>query len=140
MAQGESGQTTRKWASYFGMFLSAAVTGFIFGLIGALIGAAMLRGELFGVGDLVGALAGIIIGYPIGVSAGIFLVSRVAHYRGSLALGFTGSILGGILTMGLAEPLNLNINSSLLFVLFFIAPPLFATIGFHLKLKWLRED
>ncbi|MEE8583213.1 MAG: hypothetical protein V3S61_05040 [Dehalococcoidales bacterium] len=140
MAQGESGQTARKWASYFGMFLSASVTGFIFGLIGAFIGAAMFRGELFGFGDLAGALAGIIIGYPIGVIAGIFLVSRVARYRGSVALGFTGSILGGVLTMGLAEPLNLNINANLLFALFFIAPPLLGTIGFHLKLKWLRED
>jgi hypothetical protein len=140
MAQGESGQTARKWASYFGMFLSASVTGFIFGLIGAFIGAAMFRGELFGFGDLAGALAGIIIGYPIGVIAGIFLVSRVARYRGSVVLGFTGSILGGVLTMGLAEPLNLNINANLLFALFFIAPPLLGTIGFHLKLKWLRED
>jgi hypothetical protein len=140
MAQGENGQTARKWASYFGMFLSASVTGFIFGLIGAFIGAAMFRGELFGFGDLAGALAGIIIGYPIGVIVGIFLVSRVARYRGSVALGFTGSILGGILTMGLAEPLNLNINANLLFALFFIAPPLLGTIGFHLKLKWLRED
>jgi hypothetical protein len=140
MAQGESGQTARKWASYFGMFLSASVTGFIFGLIGAFIGAAMFRGELFGFGDLAGALAGIIIGYPIGVIAGIFLVSRVARYRGSVALGFTGSILGGVLTMGLAEPLNLNINANLLFALFFIVPPLLGTIGFHLKLKWLRED
>ena len=140
MVQDESGQTARKWASYFGMFLSATVTGFIFGLIGALIGSAMLRGELFGFGDLAGALAGIIIGYPIGVIAGIFLVSRVAHYRGSVALGFTGSILGGILTMGLAEPLNLNLNANLLFALFFIAPPLLGTIGFHLKLKWLNPD
>jgi hypothetical protein len=140
MAQDESGQTARKWASYFGMFLSAVVTGFIFGLIGALIGSAMLRGELFGFGDLAGALAGIIIGYPIGVIAGIFLVSRVAHYRGSVGLGFTGSILGGILTMGLAEPLNLNLNANLLFILFFIAPPLLGTIGFHLKFKWLNPD
>jgi hypothetical protein len=122
------------------MFLSAAVTGFIFGLIGAFIGSVMLSGELFGFGGLAGALAGIIIGYPIGVIVGLFLLSRVAHYRGSLALGFTGSILGGILTMGLAEPLNLNINGNLLFALFFIAPPLFATIGFHLKLKWLNQD
>jgi hypothetical protein len=122
------------------MFLSAAVTGFIFGIIGAFIGSAMLRGELSGFSELTGALTGIIIGYPIGVIVGIFLVSRVAHYRGSLALGFTGSILGGILTMGLAEPLNLNINANLLFALFFIAPPLFATIGFHLKFKWLQQD
>jgi hypothetical protein len=140
MAQSENGQTSRKWASGFGMFLSAAVTGFIFGLIGAFIGSVMLSGELFGFGGLAGALAGIIIGYPIGVIVGLFLLSRVAHYRGSLALGFTGSILGGILTMGLAEPLNLNINGNLLFALFFIAPPLFATIGFHLKLKWLNQD
>jgi hypothetical protein len=140
MAQAESGQTARKWASYFGMFLSATVTGFIFGIIGAFIGSAMLRGELSGFGELTGALTGIIIGYPIGVILGIFLVSRVARYRGSLALGFTGSILGGILTMGLAEPLNMNINANLLFALFFIAPPLFATIGFHLKLKWLQQD
>jgi hypothetical protein len=140
MAQDESGQTARKWASYFGMFLSAAVTGFIFGIIGALIGSAMLRGELSGFGELTGALIGIIIGYPIGVIVGIFLVSRVARYQGSLALGFTGSILGGILTMGLAEPLNLNINANLLFALFFIAPPLLGTIGFHLRLKWLQQD
>ena len=40
----------------------------------------------------------------------------------------------------LAEPLNLNLNANLLFALFFIAPPLFATIGFHLRLKWLNPD
>ena len=78
---------------------------------------------------------GMIIGYPVGVITGIILMKRVFHSPGSLLFGILGSILGAILTIGLPEPLNLNINPDILFVAFFLSVPLLGMAGFRLKRK-----
>lgn len=120
-------------AAFAGMVIGTAFAGLLFGLSAALIGASILRGEVAGFGDLVGAIGGMVIGYPIGVIVGILLVNKLLHYRGSLLLGGLGSILGGAITIGLAEPLGLNLNPNLLWASFLLAPPLLGTIGFHLR-------
>jgi hypothetical protein len=67
------------------------------------------------------------VGYPVGVIIGIILVSKLLHYSGSLWTGVLGSILGAVITTGLAEPLNVNLNQALLFTGFFLAPPVLGT-------------
>ena len=115
--------------------IGVAIVGIIVGMAGGLIGSFIMRGELFGFGDLAGALMGLIVGYPLGVIAGIILVNKVFRYDGSLLLGIIGSILGAFLTIGLAEPLNLNINPNLLVTVFLLSVPLLGIIGFHLRRK-----
>ncbi len=133
MPQDQPRAPVKKFAAFTGMVIGTAFIGLIFGLLAALIGASILEGELAGFGGLVGAVAGMVIGYPIGVIVGIFVVNKLIHYRGSLLLGSLGSILGGAITIGLAEPLGLNLIPGLLWVSFLLAPPLLGTIGFHLK-------
>ena len=125
----------KRAVAFVGMVVGSSVCGFIVGVIAILVGAAVLRGDLAGFGTLAGALMGIVIGYPIGVIIGIVVIYKLFHRKGSPKLGMLGSILGAVVTIGLAEPLNLNQNTDLLFVSFFLASPLLGTIGFHLKIK-----
>lgn len=115
--------------------IGVGIVGIIVGIACTLAGAFIMKGELSGFGGLAGALMGFIIGYPLGVIIGIVLINKVLHYRGSLLLGVIGSILGAFLTIGLAEPLHLNLNSNILFGTFFLSVPLLGVIGFHLKWK-----
>lgn len=115
--------------------IGVAVPGMMAGIAGALAGAFLMKGQLAGFGDLAGALMGLIIGYPIGVIIGIILMNKALHHQGSLLFGIAGCILGALLTMGLAEPLNLNLNPNILFGAFFLGVPLLGMIGFHLKRK-----
>ena len=135
MPSGERTSWVRKAAALAGMVIFAAFTGLLFGFLGAIIGASIMRGELFGFGGLAGALGGMIVCYPSGAIIGIFLLSRYFHYRGTLWLGAVGCILGALATMGLAEPLNLNLDATLLFGIFFLLTPLLGTVGFHLRVK-----
>ena len=112
------------------MTIGLGVTGIIFGLAGALIGGKVLGGNSFGFGALGLALGGIIIGYPTGIIAGIIFVKKVLHQRGSLLLAIGGSIVGAVVAMAGAEPLNLNSSPGLLFGVFFLSVPVFCTIGF----------
>ena len=135
MPQSRSASKSKRIADSLGMIIFTAFTGFLFGFLGAIIGASIMRGELSGFGALAGALGGMMVGYPVGVIIGMILVNKLLHYPGSLWLGALGSILGTAVTMGLAEPLNLNLNQALLFTGFFLAPPVLGTAGFHLKIK-----
>ena len=123
----------RTVARFIVTIIGLGIIGIIIGIVGALSGAFIMKGQLFGFGGLAGALMGMIIGYPIGVIIGIFLVNKVLHYRGSLLFGIIGSILGTFLIFGLTEPLNLNINPNILFIVFFLSVPLLCTTGFWLK-------
>lgn len=115
--------------------IGVGIAGIIVGIAGILAGAFIMKGELSGFGDLAGGLMGLVIGYPLGAIIGIIVINRVLHYHGSLLLGVIGSILGAVLTIGLAEPLNLNLNSNILFVVFFLSIPLLGMIGFNIKRK-----
>ncbi len=123
----------RSFVLFIGKFVGLGIAGFVVGVAGALIGALLLKGELFGFGGLVGALAGMIIGYPIGVIAGIVLMTRVFHIRGSLLFGILGSTLGAVLTIGLAEPLKLNVKPNVLLSMFFLSVPLLGVAASYLK-------
>lgn len=122
-------------AGFIGMVIVTAVTGFVFGALAAFIGASVLQGDLAGFGDLAGALTGMIAGYPIGVIIGIILVNKLLHYKGSVLFGSLGSLCGVALTIGIAEPLNLNLHTDLLFASFFLASPLLGILGFRLRRK-----
>jgi len=115
------------------MTIGLGIIGIIFGLVGALIGGKVLGGDSFGFGALGLALGGIIIGYPTGIIVGIVSIKKILHRRGSLLFGILGSIFGAVITIVVAEPLNLNSNPNLLFGVFFLSVPLFCLVGFFLK-------
>ena len=115
------------------MTIGLGIIGIVFGLAGALIGGKVLGSNSVGFADLGLAIGGVIIGYPSGIIVGIISIKRILHQKGSLLLGILGSIIGAVTTMILAEPLNLNSNTNLLFGLFLLGVPAFCLIGFFLK-------
>ena len=115
------------------MALGLGITGIVFGVIGALIGGKVLGGDSVGFGALGLALGGIIVGYPTGIIVGVVSIKKIFHQRGSLLLGILGSIIGSVIIIALAEPLNLNSNPGLLFGAFFLIVPVFCLGGFFLR-------
>ena len=115
------------------MTIGLGVLGIVFGVIGALIGGKVLGSDSVGFGALGLAIGGVIIGYPTGIIVGIISIKKFLHQRGSLLLGIIGSIIGAVVTLVLAEPLNLNSDTNLLFGVFFLSVPLFGLVGFFLK-------
>ncbi|MFC1972315.1 hypothetical protein ACFLVE_02780 [Chloroflexota bacterium] len=115
------------------MTIGLGVLGIVFAVIGALIGGKVLGSNSVGFADLGLAIGGVIIGYPSGIIVGIISIRKILHQQGSLLLGILGSIIGAVITMVLAEPLNLNSNTNLLFGVFFLSVPVFCLVGFFLK-------
>ena len=115
------------------MALGLGITGIVFGARGALIGGRVLGSDSIGFGALGLALGGIIVGYPTGIIVGIILIRKILHQRGSLLLGILGSIVGAVIILALAEPLNLNSNPNLLFGAFLLLVPVFCLGGFFLR-------
>lgn len=115
------------------MAFSLGVLGIVFAVLGAIIGGRVLGSDSFGFGALGLAIAGIIIGYPAGIIIGIISIKKLLHQKGSLLFGILGSIIGAIIIVLLAEPLNLNSNTTLLFGLFLLSVPAFCLAGFFLK-------
>ncbi len=129
----KSSSLARNIVKFVIMTIGLGIIGIVFGLVGALIGGKVLGDDSFGFGALGLALGGIIVGYPIGIIAGIVSIKKILHRRGSLLLGILGSIFGAVITIVVAEPLNLNSNPNLLFGVFFLSVPLFCLVGFFLK-------
>ena len=129
----KSSSLARNIVKFVIMTIGLGIIGIVFGLVGALIGGKVLGGDSFGFGALGLALGGIIIGYPTGIIIGIVSIKKILHRRGSLLLGILGSIFGAVITIAVAEPLNLNSNPNLLFGVFFLSIPLFCLVGFFLK-------
>ncbi len=123
----------RKIVKFVIMTIGLGIIGIVFGIIGALIGGKVLGGDSVGFGALGLALGGIIVGYPTGIIVGIISIKKILHRRGSLLLGILGSIFGAVITIVIAEPLNLNSNTNLLFGVFLLIVPLFCLVGFFLK-------
>jgi len=115
------------------MTIGLGVLGIVFGVIGALIGGKVLGSNSVGFGALGLAIGGVIIGYPTGIIVGIISIRKFLHQQGSLLLGILGSIIGAVVTLVLAEPLNLNSDTNLLFGVFFLTVPIFCLVGFFLK-------
>jgi hypothetical protein len=125
---------SRSLKTFFGMVLAAAFGGFLIAIPATLIGSLIFaENSLGGFEDLVGALMGMVVGYPLGVVFGILIYSRVFKYRGSIWLAALGAAAGVFLILGLAEPLNLNVNGDVLLSSYFLMTALLATWGFHLK-------
>ena len=118
---------------FFLMVLGTAASGLALAILAALAGSYLLRDSVAGWGGLVGGLAGMVIGYPFGVMAGVVFTKLILKCPGSLWLGLLGAVLPAFLTIGLAEPLNLNQDPNVLFSIFFLAAPLMATAGFHIR-------
>jgi len=129
----KSSSLARNIVKFVIMAIGLGIIGIVFGLVGALIGSKVLGGDSFGFGALGLALGGIIIGYPTGIIIGIVSIKKILHRRGSLLLGILGSIFGAVITIVVAEPLNLNFNPNLLFGVFFLSVPLFCLVGFYLR-------
>lgn len=129
----KSSSLARNIVKFVIMTIGLGIIGIVFGLVGALIGGKVLGGDSFGFGALGLALGGIIIGYPTGIIVGIISIKKILHRRGSLLFGILGSIFGAVITIVIAEPLNLNSNPNLLFGVFFLSVPLFCLVGFFLK-------
>ncbi len=129
----KSSSVTRKIVKFVIMTISLGVLGIVFGIIGALIGGRALGSDSVGFGALGLAIGGVIIGYPAGIIVGIISIRKILHQQGSLLLGILGSIIGAVIIMVLAVPLNLNSNTNLLFGLFLLGVPAFCLIGFFLK-------
>jgi hypothetical protein len=121
------------FSGYFTMILGTGLVGFVFSILAALLLGNLMKEEGAGFGALIGGMLGFVVGYPIGTIAGIVVFEKLLKRNGSILLGFVGCILGAGLTIGLAEPLNLNIDPNLLFGFFFLLVPLMGTVGFYLK-------
>jgi hypothetical protein len=116
------------------MAVGLGVIGVGFAMLGALLGAKVLAGSNpTGFADLGLAIAGMIVGYPAGIIIGIILIKKLLHQNGTIWLGILGSILGAGLTLLLAEPLQLNSNTNLLFGVFLFIVPVFCLLGFYMK-------
>ncbi len=129
----KSSSLGRNIIKFVSMTIGLGIIGIVFGLVGAFIGGLVIGDDSFGFGALGLALGGIIIGYPTGIIVGIVSIKKILHRRGSLLLGILGSIFGAVITIVVAEPLNLNSNPNLLFGVFFLSVPLFCLVGFLLK-------
>ena len=113
--------------------IGLGILGIVFAVMGALIGGRVLGSGSVGFGALGLAIGGVIIGYPTGIIVGIIGIRKILHKQGSLFLGIIGAIIGAVIIMVLAEPLNLNSNTNLLFGVFFLSVPAFCLAGFFLK-------
>ncbi len=100
-------------------------------LLGSWAGAKLGAGASSGWGDIVGALFGSVLAFPVGFVAGMWLVARRLHLPHSLWRGILGAVLGLALVFLLAEPLHLNQDSRVMGALLYLAPSLFALIGFN---------
>ena len=110
-----------------------AVIGIVFAITGAFIGGRILGSDSAGFGALGLAIGGILVGYPTGIMVGILVIKNLFHQKGSVLLGLIGGIIGTVATVALAEPLNLNSNSYLLFGAFFVLVTGLSLGGFYLK-------
>ena len=122
-----------RFSKFIKITLGTAIAGILLGVIAVLAIALVMKGEFVGFGALGLALGGILVGYPVGVITGIVLAKKVFHCRGSLPLGILGSVLGAVITVAAAEPLNLNATAGILFTVFFVSVPVLCTFGFLLK-------
>jgi len=129
----KSSSITSRIFKFVLMVIGLGVLGIIFGVAGALIGGKILGSDSFGFGALGLAIGGVFIGYPAGIIIGIIFIKKIFHQRGSLLFGILGSIVGAVITVVLAEPLNLNSNANLLFGVLLFSVPVFCLAGFYLK-------
>ena len=121
-----------KTAIWLGVILGVAACGVALSLALTFLGGWLLDDVDFGFGGLGLVLLGILLSYPLGVSLGIILLDKKLNYRGWILAGITGTVLGGLLLVVLAETVNLNLYLDVMWILFVLLPPLLGVIGFHI--------
>ena len=117
--------------------MKVAVLALGIGLVGAgvaalaaLVAARAMEGRTTGFGGIVAVLSSLLIGYPAGTCIGLLLARRVFRQRGSLWLGFGGVVVGAVLTMVMAEPLHLNLNTGLLIATYACSAAILGSLGY----------
>jgi uncharacterized membrane protein YeaQ/YmgE (transglycosylase-associated protein family) len=122
---------------FLAQMLAGALLGLVFGAVSGTLGGRLFAGAE-GFGDVVAAILGAIIGYTIGVSIGVYLIGRWLGIRSAYWRALLGGIIGAVLVMLAAEPLDLNENTRLLQACLIALPPIGATLGFNLSRKARR--
>lgn len=117
--------------------LGGALLGLVFGAVAGTLGGRLFAGAE-GFGDVIAAILGAIIGYTIGVSIGVYLIGKRLGARGAYWRALLGGIIGCVLVMLAAEPLQLNANPAVLQTFLIALPPIGATLGFNLSRKARR--
>ena len=124
--------TLKRVGVFLAMVLGTGAAGAALATLAAFIGIRLMRGELPGLAGLGVFLLLVVISHVAGVIIGIVATDRVIHYRGSLWLGITGSIIGVGPLAGLLA-LAANVTGGTLLVCLGLGPPLLGTLGYHLK-------
>ena len=88
-----SSSVSSKIIRFIIMAFALAVIGIIFAITGAFIGGRILGSDSAGFGALGLAIGGILVGYPTGIIAGILLIKKLFHQKGSVLLGLIGGII-----------------------------------------------
>jgi hypothetical protein len=130
---------TNKIISFLILLVGTAATGLALGFSLAFTLSQLLKNQVDGWGGLVGALTGIALGYPLGIIVGQAIFRRKCHYPGSPIPGAIGAITGAWIPLGLAELVPLLLSPALIWPVFFLLPPLLATIGYSLKRRESRH-
>lgn len=128
--------TSFKGFIFFGEILAGALVGAIFAYLGGRIaGVVGVRNASSGFEDLASVVLTLIITYPLGVAAGNTLFNLGFRRPASFVFALLGGIAGVAAVLGLAEPLRLNQNTTLLWITWGIIPPVLATLATRLRTR-----
>lgn len=126
--------------------VKTAVLALEIGLVGAgiaalaaFVAAKAMEGRATMIGDIVAVTLSLLFGYPAGACIGLIFARRFLRQRGSLVLGVGGVVIGAVLTMVLAEPLHLNVNTSLLMTTYACSVAILGSVGYRFR-DWVGQD
>lgn len=83
--------------------------------------------------DLIYGLLAVIVLYPLGAGLGAWLALRRTAGRGMMWKALLAAYVGEGLILLLAEPLRLNLNTTLMMGLLFLLPPLMVVLAYRLN-------
>ncbi len=107
-----------------------AATGIVCAAIVGLGAGYAISDRHFGFGALGIVIAAVMIGYPVGAIAGLLLLRRKPGVPGSLPLGLIGCVIGAILPVVVTGALNLVMEPSVLFTVYFVSVPALGAFGY----------
>lgn len=113
--------------------VAGVIAGGLLAVCGGWVGPFLSSEANNGWNDLIGSVLGALAGYALGAPLGVGAAAALLNQRGRPLLSMLGSILGGVLTLLLAEPLHLNQNSNLLVTMYALLVLVGALGGFHLR-------
>ena len=109
--------------------LVMALVGAGIAALAALVAAQMMKGRTTGIGDIVAVVLSLMFGYPAGACIGLLLARRFLRQQGSLLFGIGGAIIGAVLTMVMAEPLHLNLESGVMIATYVCNVAILGAVG-----------